>query len=1319
MSRLRGISTMVVLVMLLQLIFAAAVSAGAYDPGLQESEHVTSGQDIFPALIINDFNTQEDASAWKAGVNTKEVTFVTSILNGPNGPYEGGGALEQIPNQVKVYDWRTIYREFDQPLDLSSYRFLAFAANSWGWQSAADYVLKINLYSGNDVFESVAMIRPDSWKRVFIKLDEWAGRNAVTKMEVSFIQNYDLADVSPGQPGYDYWDGHFQIDYISATNAIDFSFNEKGETEGFTAPTGTVEVIDDELTYAWDGQGLLESPAIMIDTAKRNGMSVTMTNGTGASELVVQWRSDGGHWSDDNMKSFTIPTEGKFTQDLNFSDHTGWNGMVTAFRIIPQAASGILKVDQIRFKQLAQLEKPYDGKAQARIESGGLVIDGTLNQAFVEAHPSEQLYLIELATYEDAKSTLAAKSPTAQTNLGQSFRFEIGLTDGERSRLYSKFVVAARTVEGEYIAIDAPQYVINAEVMASNTEPFPQAQSIKGLQVQMTGDAQELGISHAALNVPYNELMYKANSHPDNTIAYEVEGETFYFRKDKIERMDNEIKSLSDNNTLVSLILIMYDTRDPESANEYLIHPDSEQGGIVYALNTANEAGVKYVKAATKFLAERYSMANEQYGRAVNYIVGNEVGQNKVWNNMGPKPVDAYAREYAQTLRLIDTIVKSEYANARTYVSLDHFWNENLEGDSMWKYDNKVIVDRLTQLIGAEGNFAWNVAFHPYPEDLFNPRFWNDATATDSFDTKRITFKNLEVLVDYMKQPAYLFDGAMRRIILSEQGFHSLSNSVADQEIQAASYAYAYYKVKFLDGIDAFILHRHVDHGQEGGLNLGLWTHTPNSVTVPDQHKVIYDVFKYIDTSRSLEETAFAKAIIGIDDWTDVIPNFDPSKLNDRTEPVLNGLDFIRKTEDSTNDGGFESSTEGYEESDEVSSVERITGDAFRGIGFLKASINSPYGINWAGVQKTYERPINVKKTPYFTAALKLPNANSDKDYYAKFIVYSGTKSVEGIAKLDPSADWQQLALPLGNWKGATAVDRIKIWVQTEGGDPWKGELYIDEAAFAKKVTENKDYVNLEVTANQLSKRLEVGSEIAVTITNNSSGKLNKKIKVESSKSVQFSPSSISLEGLSTGQSKIVTLKVTKYEPEEGIVPKITLEYEARGFQFTLQDKVPVEEPTGSLYSFEDGVQGWSAGENVAGVAAVRSFANGPTVPIDGMFALAANSQAAPADAWKTLTATPSTPFDLTDTPVFYYHINSYGGVPNASYETRVVLKSGTEAFTYTAAMSPDQWNKISVDTSEWAHHHSITGIELSFRAIGNAMAWAPQFQIDNIGSQQ
>lgn len=37
--------------------------------------------------------------------------------------------------------------------------------------------------------------------------------------------------------------------------------------------------------------------------------------------------------------------------------------------------------------------------------------------------------------------------------------------------------------------------------------------------------------------------------------------------------------------------------------------------------------------------------------------------------------------------------------------------------------------------------------------------------------------------------------------------------------------------------------------------------------------KNIYNVFKYIDTNKSLKYTEFAKKIIGINKWSDVIPD--------------------------------------------------------------------------------------------------------------------------------------------------------------------------------------------------------------------------------------------------------------------------------------------------------------------------------------------------------------------------------------------------------------------------------------------------------------
>lgn len=157
------------------------------------------------------------------------------------------------------------------------------------------------------------------------------------------------------------------------------------------------------------------------------------------------------------------------------------------------------------------------------------------------------------------------------------------------------------------------------------------------------------------------------------------------------------------------------------------------------------------------------------------------------------------------------------------------------------------------------------------PENLFKPRVWLDRTATNSVNSPRITFKNLEQLTRYLRQPELLCQGVPRRVILSEQGFHS-DASPQGEELQAAAYCYASWKTDHLDGIDSFILHRHVDHKMEGGLNLGLWMRQTNSIATPLAKKKIYEVFKAADTPGRNQAFAFALPLIGITNWSQVLP---------------------------------------------------------------------------------------------------------------------------------------------------------------------------------------------------------------------------------------------------------------------------------------------------------------------------------------------------------------------------------------------------------------------------------------------------------------
>ena len=279
------------------------------------------------------------------------------------------------------------------------------------------------------------------------------------------------------------------------------------------------------------------------------------------------------------------------------------------------------------------------------------------------------------------------------------------------------------------------------------------------------------------------------------------------------------------------------------------------------AFNCETEEGRRWFVATMEFLAERWSRPDRKFGRAVGFIIGNEVNSHWWWSNRGKVAFDEFASDYLRTVRLAVGAVRRQSSCARVYISLDHHWKHALS--CRWtnvrrsREDDSSIFLPSTRLI-----WDWHLAYHPYPENLFDPRFWHDETATDSLDTPRITFRNIRVLADYFDRPEFAWQGQRRRIILSEQGFHS-AEGAEGEAVQAAAYCYAYRKVAVLDGIDSFILHRHVDHPHEGGLRLGLRRREGD--TRPK--KRIYDCFRRADQDRWQETFEFALPIVGLEAW--------------------------------------------------------------------------------------------------------------------------------------------------------------------------------------------------------------------------------------------------------------------------------------------------------------------------------------------------------------------------------------------------------------------------------------------------------------------
>lgn len=405
---------------------------------------------------------------------------------------------------------------------------------------------------------------------------------------------------------------------------------------------------------------------------------------------------------------------------------------------------------------------------------------------------------------------------------------------------------------------------------ATDATPYPSATSKKGLQVQMVDDAIALGIQHAAVNVALGQLL-TLNGDQDAIPFTDQGGKRYWFARAAVQQLDQQVQPLSKAGIIVSAILLASQTHEAKK-DALLVHTRCQgraPNGIA-AFQTATPDGRAWLAAVSEFLAQRYSGEHAPHGRIWNWIVGNEVNSHWWWYHMGRASMQDVVVAYEQAVRIVHHAVRRHSLHSRVFVSLEHHWNQRYAaGDAEQAFAGREFLQAFAALVQKGGELDWHIAFHPYPENLFDCRFWHDQTAPNQADAHRVTFRNLPVLLRFLQTPALLHEGHARRVILSEQGFHCADTPDGERN-QAAAFALAWSIVTRLPGVDALILHRHVDHAHEGGLKLGLWTNRKDSICTPDRSRRIYDIFTACDTVRWPGCAAFALPILGIqkfEDW--------------------------------------------------------------------------------------------------------------------------------------------------------------------------------------------------------------------------------------------------------------------------------------------------------------------------------------------------------------------------------------------------------------------------------------------------------------------
>lgn len=477
------------------------------------------------------------------------------------------------------------------------------------------------------------------------------------------------------------------------------------------------------------------------------------------------------------------------------------------------------------------------------------------------------VYIFEIKPYQNDLSGRTDYLAKGSIGANQKFSFPLHAGPGEL-RLYSAFVPAVK-VGGRYEMIANRRYIENPEIVAENQDPALNPGK-KGLRVDpnILDDALSLNIKHAGVDIPTQRFF-------GNGIDYTYESKTYKINKELIDQLDAEVKRLSDSGVAVTAILLNAWNQTVPELNPLGVTELPKEQAVYYGFNVESEAGFRAVKAMASFLAKRYNGKNG-HGKITNWVVGNEIN-NQYWNYMGDLDVSAYTSKFQRAFRVFYTAMKSVSANDNVMFSLDHYWNMFPEAAPVGKYKGKDILLAFHNYEEAEGYMDYGLALHPYPYPIYSPNFWDDdktGRVNDTVDSPIVNFKNLHVITDFMSMDSMKNrKGEVRKIFLTEEGFSSVAKGVDKSTEQAAAVAYSYFIVDNNPYISAYLMSRQEDNEDETkhGLAFGL-SSIVNHQLVP---KPAHEVFKWIDNASATEGIAdFARAVIGIDSWDQLIPNF-------------------------------------------------------------------------------------------------------------------------------------------------------------------------------------------------------------------------------------------------------------------------------------------------------------------------------------------------------------------------------------------------------------------------------------------------------------
>lgn len=273
-----------------------------------------------------------------------------------------------------------------------------------------------------------------------------------------------------------------------------------------------------------------------------------------------------------------------------------------------------------------------------------------LDARTLQKHAGEWIYLYELQpgeTTETAKGIL----PIASAKISSSVDLSFDLLDGERTRLFSTFVVGFE--DGSVLSHDG-HAIENPEILASAQAPFLWTGSPKGLLADNTADAAALHTSHVAYELSLSLLLSGADPHSFG-------GVTYTYNESALLPLDRALSAAAEGGMQVSL--------------RFLIDVSTDE---------------KTLSALFSLLADRYD--GDSGILSAIYLHHADLTSDAVSDSTLTEQIAAIARMANHALR-------SHISNGRVYVHSDLSLN-----------DTHTFFSDLTAAIARGGEFDWGLS---------------------------------------------------------------------------------------------------------------------------------------------------------------------------------------------------------------------------------------------------------------------------------------------------------------------------------------------------------------------------------------------------------------------------------------------------------------------------------------------------------------------------------------------------------------------------------------------------------------------------------